>query len=537
MDIFRKADGTPLLPLGLQAHNSSTGDPRMLDLEIAAVKAYGGNLLEAPVYWFRAEALPGQYDFSDAADLIDRCRVHGLYLILLWFGASKNGHPNYAPEWVKLDSKTYRVAQGPDGAPVASLSPLCAATLEADKAAFARLMAFVRGYDGTRRTVLAVQVENEMGLANTDMDYSPESLALYDQPVPAALDGITLEDSGVTPSGSTWRGRFGRHAHEAFMAWAHARYMDEVAKAGKAAYDLPLLINVMLGEQGYEEAGACYNSGAAVGRVLDIYKAVATHIDLICPDMYVQDRLRYRRVLGLYARADNPLFIPECPTGGEAAAMNMIEAFADFGCIGMACFGGASALDLNGGLLPAAREVALSMKTIANAAPLLLKYRGTGRVHALVQQEFMDMQYLKLDKYHVEARFISASPSLWGLGSSINLHDTANRDVLTARGRALLIQTGEHEFYLCGLGVKVGFRARPDPEDEEGFTLTQSRQSGTLNFLSVEEGHFEGETWVCDRYRNGDESNFELFAHRGEIVRIRLNPSKREAGRQGGRPR
>ena len=59
MDIFRKADGTPLLPLGLQAHNSSTGDPRMLDLEIAAVKAYGGNLLEAPVICFRAEALPG----------------------------------------------------------------------------------------------------------------------------------------------------------------------------------------------------------------------------------------------------------------------------------------------------------------------------------------------------------------------------------------------------------------------------------------------------------------------------------------------
>ena len=73
-------------------------------------------------------------------------------------------------------------------------------------------------------------------------------------------------------------------------------------------------------------------------------------------------------------------------------------------------------------------------------APLLLKYRGTGRVHALVQQEFMDMQYLKLDKYHVEAIFISASPSLWGLGSRVNLHDPANRDALTARGRALLEQ-------------------------------------------------------------------------------------------------
>ena len=146
------------------------------------------------------------------------------------------------------------------------------------------------------------------------------------------------------------------------------------------------------------------------------------------------------------------------------------------------------------------------------------------------------MQYLKLDNYHVEARFISASSAHWGLGSRINLHDPANRDVLTARGRALLIQTGEDEFYLSGLGVKVGFRARPDPADEDSYPLLQSRQSSTLNFLSVEEGRFEGETWVCERYRNGDESNFELFAHRGEIVRIRLNPIKRAGGRQGGCP-
>ena len=163
--------------------------------------------------------------------------------------------------------------------------------------------------------------------------------------------------------------------------------------------------------------------------------------------------------------------------------------------------------------------------------------RGIDGLAALVQQEFMDMQYLKLDNYHVEARFISASSTHWGLGSRVNLHDPANRDALTARGRALLIQTGEHEFYLSGLGVKVGFRARPDPLDEEGYTLMQSRQSGTLNFLSVEEGHFEGDTWVCDRYRNGDESNFELFAHRGEIVRIRLNPSIRSDVTQGGSPR
>lgn len=72
----------------------------------------------------------------------------------------------------------------------------------------------------------------------------------------------------------------------------------------------------------------------------------------------------------------------------------------------------------------------------------------------------------------------------------------------------------------------VDFRRRPDPTEENPYPLLQSRQSGTLNFLSVEEGHFEGERWVCDRYRNGDESNFELFVHRGQTVRIRLNPKQ-----------
>ena len=526
MTFLTNAKGEPLLLLGTQTHNSSVGDPEMMARELAAVKAYGGNLLEAPIYWYKLEREPGQYDFSDVDDLLSLCRENDLYLILLWFGTSKNGHPNYVPEWVKLHPETYRLAQGPDGGHVASLSPLCPATLEADSRAFAALMAHLKEADGQQRTVLAVQVENEMGLANTDMDYSPEAREIYEKGVPQCLYGVELEDMGVEPSGSSWRGRFGRHAHEAFMAWAHAEFMNQVAKAGKKQYGLPIYTNVMLGENGFEEPGACYNSGAAVGRVLDIYKKVATSIDLLCPDMYVEEREKYRRVLARYARPDNPLMIPETCTGGEATAMNMMEAFADFGCIGFACFGGSSALDEEGRLMPAAREVALSMKAVRGVAPLLIRYRGTGRVHALVQQEFMAKQYLKLERWHIEARFISANPVGYRLGSRINTRNPENADVMTTRGRALLIQTEENEFYLSGCGVMVDFRYRPDPTEENPYPLLQSRQSGTLNFLSVEEGHFEGERWVCDRYRNGDESNFELFVHRGQTVRIRLNPNK-----------
>ncbi len=523
MTFFHDRSGRPILPLGLQTHNSSTGVPEMLDREIQAVKHYGGNLLEAPVYWFRIEQEEGVFNFDDVDDLIRRCRENGLYLILLWFGMNKNGHPNYAPEWIKLHPETYAIARGRDGGRVASMSPLCQATLDRDSRAFARLMAHLRQADGGTGTVIAVQVENEIGLANTDFDYRDEVRALYEQPVPAVLDGVELEDSGVFPSGSSWRSRFGRHAHEAFMAWAHADFVEKMALAGKAEYDLPLMINVMLGEQGYEEAGLCYNSGAAVGRVLDIYKAVAPHIDLICPDMYVPDRERYRRVCSRYARKDNPLFIPESPIGGLANALNMMEAFADYGCIGMACFGAGHAVDTTGNLLPENRDMAYSMRTVANLAPLLIQHRGTGNVHALVQQEFMDKLYLRLPGWHVEVKFADSS-GRWGMGSFLNTAAPENADILSARGRGLLVQTGENEFYLAGCGVKVDFRRRPDPLEEDSYPLLASRMSGTLNFLSVEEGHFEGGAWVCDRVRNGDESNFELFSHRGQAVRIRLNP-------------
>ena len=525
MDFFRDREGRPVLPLGLQAHNSSTGDPEMMAREIAAVKAYGGNLLEAPIYWYKVEAEQGSFDFSDVDDLIRRCRENGLYLMLLWFGMNKNGHPTYAPTWVKEHPETYRMARGRDGGYVMSLSPLCRATLEADKRAVAALMAHLREVDGDTRTVLAVQLENEIGLANTDLDYDEEALVVYRQGVPASLEGVTLEDCGVEPSGNSWKTRFGRHAHEAFMAWAHADFMEEIAREAKAIYDLPLTLNVMLGEQGFEEAGACYNSGAAVGRVLDIYKAIAKHVDLLCPDMYVPDRERYRRVAGRYAREDNPLFIPESPIGGVANAMNMMEAFADFGCIGMACFGGASGINLQGELLPEAQEIAWSMRAVLGVAPLLIRYRGTGKVHAIVQQEFMDKQYIRLDGYHIEAKFISAGGGWQRIGTRLNQRDPANADIIATRGRALLIQTGEHEFFLSGAGVKVDFRRRPDSLLEDNYPQLMSRASGTLNFLSVEEGHFEGEQWICDRLRNGDEANYELFVHRGETVRIRLNPA------------
>ena len=183
------------MPLGLQAHNSSTGTD-MICTAIEAVRAYGGNCLETPVYWYRIEPQKDQYCMELVKTTIDQARAAGLKLILLWFGASKNGHPNYVPEYMKLDPETYRLVIGTDGAVLPALSPHCRTTLERDKKAFCKLMEFLKEYDTERRTVVAVQIENEMGCAGTDRDYAGEAEEAYRKMLPEELSGITLEDSG-----------------------------------------------------------------------------------------------------------------------------------------------------------------------------------------------------------------------------------------------------------------------------------------------------------------------------------------------------
>lgn len=522
-DFFKDKNGKPLLLLGLQTMNSSTGSS-LVDKAILAVKKYGGNVLEAPIYWNVIEKEKDQYDMTLVKGLIDQVREADLHLIILWFATSKNGHPNYAPDYVKLDPQTYQITVGPTGGQNASLSPHCLATLERDKKAFCKVMEFLKEYDGEVATVLGLQIENEMGLANTDRDYSKLAQADYEKPLPKELENVHLEDCGKCDGSPTWRGHFGRHAHEAFSAWYHARYIGEIARAGKEIYDLVMFTNVMVGEQGVEENGFNYNAGAAVGRVLDIWKAGAPKLDLLCPDIYNPAKREYTRIANRYAREDNALYIPESATMGEANAMNAMRAFADYGCIGLCAFGAERTLDANNELLPEARKMMFTMTAIRNLAPLLIRYRGTGRVHALLQDEFAANEYLKLEKFHVLASFFRGGRGRVG-ASQFNIGLPEYQFHAQERGRALLVEVGEYEYYAAGAGVGLNFFRRPEPDDDDPWALLSSRQSTQLNHLSIEEGHFDKDgNWVIDFLRNGDQTNYEIYLHGGEVVHIRLNP-------------
>ena len=227
--IFHDRCGNPVYVLGLQAHNSSNGNRDMLARSIQAVQLYHGNTLEVPVYWASIEPAEGKFDFTTVDDLLLQVRQAGLHLILLWFGFSKNCDATYTPAWVKQHPETYRLARSYDGGVVPMLSPHCEATITADAKAFTALMAHLRQVDEETRTVLALQVENEIGLYPTDRCYSNAAQDAYDRGVPEQLRDILLEGSGASRKGNSWTDCYGRYGNEAFSSWTFATAIERMS--------------------------------------------------------------------------------------------------------------------------------------------------------------------------------------------------------------------------------------------------------------------------------------------------------------------
>ncbi len=117
-------------------------------------------------------------------------------------------------------------------------------------------------------------------------------------------------------SGGTWSEVFGPAAEVYFHAWYVASFIGQVAAAGKAAYPLPLYANAAQRDVMAPEAAGNFGNGGPTDNVIPIWKAAAPALDMLCPDNYNTDAAAYQRVLQVYGRKDNALFIPE--TGGSS---------------------------------------------------------------------------------------------------------------------------------------------------------------------------------------------------------------------------
>lgn len=521
-EFFCDAQGNPVFLTGLQCHNSSA-DTVEMEKTVQAIRLFGGNLLEAPVYWCELEPEEERYDFRQLKSLLDLAERENLYLIPLWFGASKNGMDTYAPAYVKMDPKKYRKAVNALGFPVESLAPDCKAVLERDKKAFEKMLEYIAVHDKNRR-VIAVQVENEIGLVHTDRDYSKQAENLYQAEVPGYLRDVDCGNGFAAGTGvKTWKEKFGRFSAEAFTAWQHAVYIKKMLEQAEKLLSVPYIMNISLEINEYEEPGHCYISGGPVSRVLDIWKKTVPEITLFGPDIYLHAERDYRKACERYKREDNPLFIPESCSTGTGAGLNMMLAAGEYEAVGICCFGAESTI-WEGKLIPEAEETASSMRMISSISPLLIQFHGTGRIYTILQSEFSQWQYIMAEKYHITVHFTNGMEGKRSyFGSRINLYAKENADQLKRRGKGILIDNG-NEFFVAGCGLCLDFLKIPDPDEERAYEFLRSDGASQLHFLSIEEGHFRDGEWVCEYRRNGDEAYGGVYVHEGSIVKICLIP-------------
>ena len=325
------ADGKPLFLRAGELHNSSASSLKYMEEHVwAAVRPLHLNALVLPVYWECVEPEEGRFDFDLVDGILARAREEGLKLVLLWFGLWKNGNSDYVPGWVKRDGRRFTRVLTSGGTQLnvyghlyMTISPLCQEAVEADARCFARLMAHLAQVDSDAHTVVAVQVENEIGVLGSDRDYSPAASEAYAEGVPAALR------EGLGRSGTTWEECFGDEAAESFMAWHYARAVQRIASAGKAAWPLPMYCNAWL-KQVPRLAGE-YPSGGPQLHLQKIWRLAAPDIDFYAPDIYLS---AYRDTCDRYCEAGNPLFIPEARQTADAAPYY----FYALGAHGAMCF-------------------------------------------------------------------------------------------------------------------------------------------------------------------------------------------------------
>ena len=511
-------DDAPYLVLAAQTRNSSAW-PSRLPLLWPALEYDHVNTVEIPVYWNQVEAQPGKYDFTLVDMILAEARKHQVHVIPLWFATWKNGSQHFMPDWMKLDTVRYAHDVNKNGEAVDSPSPFATASLEADKSAFAALMRHLKEVDA-QRTVIMVQVENEPGSYGTVRDYSPAAQKFFDAPVPPEILNA-MHVTNAAPN-ATWQQAFGADADEYFNAWAVAKYVGQVAAAGKAVYPLPMYANAALrnplmpgpaerlrerradGQRASDmEGGGAVAGPAGAGQLPDRSGGVLKRFGAV-PS---------RRQSAVSAGDGTS---GECAVLLQGAGAGRHRVFA----VGREHGGRVPPTDHSKARFDALEPWAQNYRLIGPMQREVARLNFEGKLQAVAEEKGKVSETLPFGTWN----------ALVGYGATGRGPAVGNA---TPTGRALVAQLSENQFLITGYYCRIDFRPAGTEEQRRSqqIAIGNGQNPSALidgkwqhrQFVRVEEGTYENGVFKFQRMWNGDETDWGLkFGDDPVVLRVTL---------------
>jgi Domain of unknown function (DUF5597)/Glycosyl hydrolases family 35 len=486
-------DGKPFIILGGELGNSSATTPQYMQPIWSKLKTMNLNTVLVPVYWELIEAQEGKFDFSLYQDLIIEARKNELKIVFLWFGSWKNSMSSHAPAYVKLNQEKYPRVKDNTGRSQEILSSFSENVLKADRQAFENLMRFIKDFDSKSPTVIMVQVENEIGMLPSARDYQALAIDAFKKDVPTELTQYLKQNkdklvpeflqiwqaNGYKTLGN-WEEIFGKglHTDEIFMAWYYAKFTNQITEGGKKIYPLPMFVNAALNRVGREPG--VYPSAGPLPHLMDVWKAAGMAIDFLSPDFYNPD---FKYWCDLYIRQGDPLFVPEHAFDNTVAAKSLY-AIAHYDALGFAPF------SIESTEKPQDEPLSKMYGLIKELTPLITNNQGKGTIKGVLLSKSNPETIVRLGKYELTCKHDYTLS--WTAGAKTEDWSLAS---------AIIIQTGEDEFYIAGTGVVITFKHRDNKDLNIGL-------------LKVEEGKFDKDKWTIKRHLNGDQT------HQGRHVNI-----------------
>lgn len=435
-------NGKPMLLLAGELSNSAATSPADIRTALKTMKRSGVNSVFVPAYWEFIEPTEGKYDFALVDSVISNARKNDLKIIFLWFGAWKNSMSCYAPLWVKENTKRFPRSLTEKGKPLEICTSFSDNLLQADKRAFSELMKHIKATDSQENTVVMMQVENEIGMLESARDHSALAQKAYNQTVPSELSkALKLNKKG------TWAQVFGTdlYADEKFQAYYYAKYVEQLAAAGKAIYNIPMYVNAAMNSRNRKPGE--YPSAGPLAHLINIWKCAAPSIDIYAPDIYDTG---FKEWVGKYKRTDNPFFTPEVKCD-ENSGMKAYYTFGETDAISFSPFA------LDQATLKVRKSIKSSYSLLSKLSPILLKHQGRGDNWGLLFDQENKERIIEDGGITMTCRHFFTLP--WD--------PRATNGSKWPEGGGIVLKLAKNEYLIAGNGIVVVFQSKTEKQQAE----------------------------------------------------------------------